>query len=300
MPGQQDFLEYHKSIAAELQATKDRVQYLIGGQHWLTVGENKEAILRKVLKGHIAETLHVGTGFVCGPHETSHQTDILISSRDKPILFGDGELRIITPDMAIAIIEVKTKVKIHELSDILQKLADDVKMIRNRGNQKCMAGLFCYEFEDEDANNVNNEYNVNHINNMNHMEEMKTKLNGLHERILRSTQKASNRDKKRAINWIAAGPNIFIRYWNKGGDVLNFNKEGPVWHSYCLKGLAHAYFLSNVVWDTCPKLRLDMQYAWFPIEGGKERYRQWYVGLKDDSPMSFDNSEVCLNQYQEA
>lgn len=293
MMRQHDFLEYHKSIAAELQATKDRIQYLIGGQHWLTVGENKEAILRKVLRSHIAETLHVGTGFVCGPHKTSHQTDILISSRDKPILFGDGELRIITPDMAIGIVEVKTKVKIPNLRNILQKLADDVEIIRTSGNQHCMAGLFSYELEDE------NLYNINNINDRNYREELRHKLNRRHKCILRSIQQISDGDENRAINWIAAGPDIFIRYWDNGYDVRS-NIAGPVWHSYCLKGLAHAYFLSNVVWDTCPHLRLDMQYAWFPIDGGKERYRQWYAGLNDVSLADFDNSEVCLDSNQEA
>jgi GrpB-like predicted nucleotidyltransferase (UPF0157 family) len=109
MPRQRDFLEYHKSISMELQATKNHVRNLIGDRHWQTDGEHKEAVLRKVLRGHIAETSHVGTGFVCGPDATSHQIDILVSSRDKPILFEDGELRFVTPDMAIGIVEVKLR-----------------------------------------------------------------------------------------------------------------------------------------------------------------------------------------------
>lgn len=256
---QRDFLEYHKSIAAELKATKDRVQYLIGPNHWLTVGEHKEAVLRKVLRGHIAETYHIGTGFVCGPDTTSHQIDILISSRDKPILFEDGELRIVTPDMAIGIVEVKTRMPMsRDLEEVLQKIADDVEMIRTNGNQQCLAGLFIYE-----------PYNTI----------------GGPERILGIVQKVTNGEESRAINWIAAGPDIFIRYWCKGEDAQSI--QGPVWHSYCLSGLAHAYFSSNVVWDICPHSELNMQYAWLPIEGGKERYRQWYIGLNDLQPRRF-------------
>ena len=278
MQRQRDFLEYHKSIAAELQATKNRVQNLIADKHWLTVGENKEAILRKVLRCHIAETLHVGTGFVCGPHKTSHQTDILISSRDKPILFQEGELRIITPDMAMGIVEVKTNTKI-KLRHVLQTLADDVEMIRSNGNQQCMAGLFIYEL---DKNNVKNE---NDANNQAFLKR-RPQLDRWEKVILRLVSKVANGDKNRVINWIAAGPDIFVRYWCEGGDIGS-NVHEPVWHSYFLKDLAHAYFLSNLVWDTCPHLELNMQYAWFPAEGGKERYRQWYVGLNDTQPRRF-------------
>ena len=49
MPIQRNFLEYHKSIARELEATKDRIRQLIGDKHWLTDGEHKEAVLRRVL-----------------------------------------------------------------------------------------------------------------------------------------------------------------------------------------------------------------------------------------------------------
>lgn len=258
MPRQRDFLEYHRSIAAELRVTKDRVQNLIGDRHWLTVGTSKEAILRKVLRGHIAETFHVGTGFVCGPDATSHQIDILISSRNKPILFGDGELRFVTPDMAIGIVEVKTQMP-GNLEDVLHTLADDVEMIRTNGNKQCMAGLFIYE-----------PYSTNEGP----------------ERILRLVREVANGNESRVINWIAAGPDIFVRYWCKGEDVQS-NIHGPVWHSYALDDLAHAYFLSNIVWDTCSHLDLNMQYAWFPIEGGKENYRRYYVGLHDTQPTRF-------------
>lgn len=253
MPIRRDFLEYHKSIAAELKVTKNRVQNLIGKNHWLTVGEHKEAVLRKVLRGHMAETFHVGTGFVCGPDSTSHQIDILISSRDKPILFGDGQLRIVTPDMAIGIIEVKTRMP-RNLNLILRKLAKDVKMIRDNGNQQCMAGLFIYEPSNAQEGP---------------------------ERILEAVQAAADGKESQVINWIAAGPDIFIRYWCKGKDVRSV-VDGPVWHGYFLRNLAHAYFLSNVIWDTCPQLQLNMQYAWFPIQGGKERYRRLYVDLEDN------------------
>lgn len=91
MPIQRDFKAYHESIADELSATKNRIRDLIGNHHWETDGAHKEAVLRKVLRNHIADSLHVGRGFICGPNKTSHQIDVLISFRDKPTLFRDGD-----------------------------------------------------------------------------------------------------------------------------------------------------------------------------------------------------------------
>jgi hypothetical protein len=252
MPIQRNFLKYHESIAAELRYAKDRIRDLIGDKHWLTDGEHKEAILRKTLRDHISETLHVGRGFVCGPEASSHQIDILISSRDKPILFGDRELRLVTPDVVVAIIEVKTQIQIKNLEKILEKLADDAEMIRTNSDQPCGTGLFVYE---------------------------KTR-NDSQERVLQCLGSVTRHNDNRVINWVALGPDVFVRYWHDGRAVES-PVQGPVWHSYVLPDLAHAYFLSNVVWDTCAQPNQDMQFAWFPVEGGKENYRQWCLGLND-------------------
>jgi len=259
MPRQRDFQAYHKSIADELRATKDRIRNLIGDQHWQADGEHKEAVLRKVLRNHIAESMHVGTGFVCGSDTTSHQIDILISSRDKPTLFRDGELLLVTPDAVAGIIEVKTGMPT-DLNDVLMKLSDDVELIRAEDNRRCRAGLFIYE---------------------------PCRQKNIHERILRILQEVSHGHEKRVVNWLAVGPSLFVRYWHDGNDV-DSPAHGPVWHSYSLTNLAHAYFLSNVVWDTCPNIDHAMQYAWFPVEGGKERYREWYVELGNNQPQRFN------------
>jgi hypothetical protein len=65
-------------------------------------------------------------------------------------------------------------------------------------------------------------------------------------------------DEKLVVNWVAAGPDLFFRYWHNGNDVAS-PVHGPVWHSYELKNLAHAYFLSNVVWDTCPGIDVSVK-----------------------------------------
>lgn len=241
----------------ELRAIKDRIRNLIGDRHWQTDGEHKEAVLRKVLRNHIADSLHVGTGFVCGSNTTSHQIDVLISSRDKPTLFRDGELLLITPDAVAGIIEVKTRMPT-DLNQVLKKLADDVAMIREN-NQRCRVGLFIYESFPVEA----------------------------HERILRLLQEVTDGDEKRVVNWLAAGPDLFFRYWNDGNNVAS-PVPGPVWHSYALNNLAHAYFLSNVVWDTCPSINPAMQFAWFPIEEGKEVFRRYYISFNEAKVRGFE------------
>lgn len=255
---QHDFREYQKSIAAELIATKDRVRHLIGGKHWLSDGEHKEAVLRKVLRTHVQETMHVGTGFVCGPDIASHQTDILLTYRDKPALFRDGELVVVTPDAAARIIEVKTRVRRDKLVTVLRQVADDVEMIRSSGNNDCRAGLFIYEM----ARNLP------------------------HEWLLEAVQQASGGSAARVVNWIAAGPDRFVRYWDKGSEV-NSPVAAGVWHSYAIERLAFAYFVSNVIWDTGEDDDPAIRSPWFSIDGGKEQLRKKYVALDDPRVMDF-------------
>ena len=101
-----DFLAYHRSLAAELNAVKDRVRYLI--RHWPTDGSFKESILRSVLKRHLPESVFIGTGFIATATDCSKQIDVLIVDKDHPRLFWDGELIIVTPEAVRAVIEVKT------------------------------------------------------------------------------------------------------------------------------------------------------------------------------------------------
>jgi hypothetical protein len=242
MPIERNFLEYHKSLSQELRSTQNRIRHLIGGNHWLTDGQHKEAVLRKILRNHIAETLHVGTGFICGESLTSNQTDIMITSRNKPDLFRDGELRFVTPDAVNAIIEVKTSVQ--NPGEVIKKIADNISMIRNESGTQCFAGLFIYEGGGE-IEVISNKY-------------------------LDALVCEAHHDLTRAINWVAVGQNLFIRFWEAGS--LDAWKKNSGWNSYHLKGLAHSYFLSNTIWDTCPSPSSSVSYAWFPVAGGKEQY----------------------------
>ncbi len=257
MPIKIDYLEYHKSLARELRATKNRVRNLIGNAHWLKEGEYKEAILRRILSAHLPESVRVGSGFVCYSDHTSTQIDIMVISKSKPTLFGDESLFFVTPDAVEAIIEVKTSQKISELRDSLNKLAKNVADIRNNGNSRCKAGLFAYEDKTNNGDDV----------------------------VLSTLFNSAEKNPERAINWVSFGPKRFFRFWSKGLDGDNLC-NGPRWHSYELKdGLAHAYFVSNVVWDTTHDKDLNTPYAWFPIEGGKQK--KWCISLYGPKPTQF-------------
>lgn len=155
MPVQPDFVKYHQSIADELKATQNRVRNLIGDRHWQTDGEHKESILRTVLRARLPSSLLVGRGFICFREGPSTQIDILITDANKPTLFKDGDLVIVTPDCVRAVIEVKTKLDAqNDYQEALSKLADVAAKIRRNnvfGNippeppHECWAGLLVFE-----------------------------------------------------------------------------------------------------------------------------------------------------------
>ena len=229
MPYPRNFAAFHKSISDELRVTQDKVRNLIGGKHWLTDGEHREAVLRKILRNHIPETYHVGKGFVTLENGTSNQTDVLITHRDHPTLFKDGDLRIVTPDAVRAIVEVKKSISNRsKLLEYLEKLAENAEKIResNPPISSCWAGLFVFDSE-------RNASNQNRID---------------HRTVLETLAQVAENKKQRAINVIALGPNDFFRFWDEGNHVTS-PISGPVWHSYALEKLAFAYFVGNLVID---------------------------------------------------
>ncbi|WP_353733683.1 DUF6602 domain-containing protein [Syntrophothermus sp.] len=267
---ERNLISYHRSIARELEATKNRVRDLIGSSHWQSDGEHKEAVLRKALRNYLPENVLVGKGFVCyksGIPQTSKQLDILIVSKSRPTLFKDGEFVIVTPDAVKAIVEVKTKISSRdELLEALKKLGEDAQRIRNEKKncqgENCWSGLFIYD-------DISLDYQV----------------------LLEACRDAANQDVLRAVNCISGGASKFIRFWRNGIEA-NSPVRGPVWHAYDLKDLAPAYFLSNLVWYVTPGMQRDMQYAWFPIEKGKETRRRWYIPLNSGEAKEFGDKEL--------
>ncbi len=267
MPVEQSFLSYHKSIGQELKTSEKRVRDLIGKSHWLTDGEHKESILRKVISDFLPEIYRTGTGFVCYPGTTtqneiknSGQIDILVTSKFNPTLFKSGELHFVTPECANAIIEVKTKLKNGEdIKKILTKLSNEIKNIRENTShhQKCWAGLFVY--------------------NKGRIKE---------EEVLKTLQKITNNDVNGAINCIVFGNDLFIRFWESGHSDAGIGNN-PVWHAYKINNLAQAYFVSNLVDYLSPIFTQHSDAAWFPIPDTKERHKMLYAKLSETEVHSF-------------
>lgn len=254
------FTEYLKSISAEMQASKDRIRLLIGGRHWQTDGEHKEAVLRKMIRSVIPSRLSLCRGFMVNHlQEGTGQVDILILDRlNKPVLFQDDELVIATPDCVRGIIEVKTKIhSAAELREVLSKLSDHLGFQKKYSDVSAFGGLFVYE--DSDISNKN---------------------------VLETLSEVAQKDYSRAINWISIGLNRFYRFWPNGLDPVAIPGEDSFWHSYELKNLAQAYFISNVIWDVSGQdvnnvFSLEQaNKVWFPLPQGKEFYKNGSIGLK--------------------
>lgn len=117
-----NFESFHRSVTEELYSIKDRIRNLVN--HWPTDGESKEVALRSVLRRHLPSSAIVGRGFIVTELQSSTQIDILIVDSNKPTLFREGDLLIVTPDAVLGVIEVKTELRSRQdMEDALIKLS---------------------------------------------------------------------------------------------------------------------------------------------------------------------------------
>lgn len=252
-----DYAAYHRSLTDELYSVKDRIRNL--ATHWGVDGESKEVALRSILRRHLPESMIVGRGFITTPADSSTQIDVLIVDANKPTLFKDGDLLIVTPDAVRAVIEVKTRLRsTGDFAEAFTKLSRVEEMCRDvTGRDSVWTGLFVYEGEDGRL--------------------FHDVLNALGRSYLET---------KRPINCASIGKDIFARYWPRGKDV-NSKENGPVWHSYLLEATAPSYFIGNLIdWITT----IDHEsaaYAWFPLLGGKEVHRRCYLPQGSENAIDF-------------
>jgi hypothetical protein len=257
-----DFSSYHLSVSEELFSLKDRIRNL--ARHWLTDGEYKEVALRNILRRHLPESVIIGRGFIVTPDDSSTQIDILIVNANKPTLFKEGDLLIVTPDAVLGIIEVKTNTD-HDIAEALVKLSNNGAMCRQvTGKDSVWTGLF--SFEDRPR---------------------------IHKRILRELGSAYHQTGQK-VNCVSCGRDVFIRFWDQGLQVGS-PENGPVWHSYALPNVAPSYFIGNLV-DSISKVDNNSAgFAWFPVLGGKERYLKYYLPIHGTTPiprMRGENMEI--------
>ena len=227
-----DFLAYHKSLATEMNAVKDRVRHLL--RHWPTDGMFKESVLRSVLRRHLPESLFIGTGFIVTASECSKQIDVLITDKARPRLFWDGDLVIVTPDAVRAVIEVKTGLDSPaSIEKTIMKLASNKKTWCNvlHGWDNWL-GLFVFE------------------------------ARGKHEdAILLALDKARKKFDVR-LDCVAYGPDLFV---DNQGKIGRTSLRGFV--AQQVDGLAAACFVTKLVNYFSQTSSFSNPLAWQPHSG---------------------------------
>ena len=118
------FIEYCLGVAQEFQARVSRMQVFV--KHNLSSGNANEIILREFLSSHSSGNYYVGQGFICIPSEqdkASRQCDILVyNQNDYPLIYSDGPIKIIWPESAGMVIEVKTNFDKKEIETALDNI----------------------------------------------------------------------------------------------------------------------------------------------------------------------------------
>lgn len=224
----------------EVNSLKSRVRQLMTNPHWLTDGEWKESVVRQILRRQLPTTALVSRGFIVSGGGESTQIDVLIHDAAKPSLFKDGDLVFVTPDAVLGIIEVKSRIRAADSSDILGKLALNAALIRRHANARAFVSLFAFEADEE----------------------------ALAAFILAASQSAPTWNHR--LDFAAIGESGFIKYWDL--DPKKPTRLYNSWHSYDLYGRAAGYFFHNVVDAISPESVLRNSDVWFPATG-KEPHR---------------------------
>jgi len=233
---------YYKSLAHEITAVKDRVQILIGKGHWQTVGSWKESVLRSILRRHIPSSFQIGSGFVLSEYGISTQIDILIYDDSGPVLFRDGDLVIVTPDIVRAAIEVKTRIKRSDLKEVIQKITRVGGILERKAKHPYpFFGIFSYEEEPLDG-----QFLLNTIKEVN-----------------------SERGLYYEIKCISLGMRQFVRFWEF--PPTGIKRLHRRWHCYDLDRIAQAYFVHNVIEHLFPDSIERNNSIWYPVDGKKSQ-----------------------------
>jgi hypothetical protein len=241
-----DVRQNFQSISNELNALKNTIRILMGGEtHWLTDGEHKEAILRKILRRFLPESIGISRGFIQSEKGLSNQMDIILYDNRFPTLFKDGELVFITSDAVKAIIEVKTKIRdLAHFKTTIKKLSENAEIVNNKG-QKKFVGLFSFEYD----GGTRNWYDC-----------LKEVTEG-------------NRDK--VITHLCLGSSEFIRYWPN--DPIS-HETLKKWRHYELNDITFGYFINNIISHVSYKSVKNNYLSWFPEES-KEKYAVGEISL---------------------
>lgn len=239
-----NFELYQKSISEEFNALKNRVRNIIGEIHWGEEGRYKEIILMNILRRVLPKQLSVGTGFVlCSDNQMTKQIDIIVYDNRFPLIFSEGDFIICSNANVVGIIEVKTKVYVGQIDEVIKKAHENGVLI----GKHIFNGIFAYD----------NQFKL--------MDEDKTSSKSLKNALGRYHG---------YVNHISFGENFFIRYWDKPGRKF--------YSLYHIEKFSFPYFISNLVElsyritseSECSYNKINDIFKYlYSIEHGKEAYK---------------------------
>lgn len=248
MPG--NVQAFQKSVTKELYILKDRVRNLIGAAHWGEEGRFKEAVVKNLLRKFLPSNFSVASGFILkalGENDNanvlSRQLDIIVYDNTLPILFSEGDLIITTITNVRAIIEVKSRIDQHTISQVLNQFDSSIENFEVEiSDNDIFTGVFAFDFN----GNINTD-----------------------------TVKDALANSKKIVRHLSLGPTYFIKHWwAEDGNGLNppITTDKNFYNLYELHDLSFSYFLNNLIDICCGGLN-DRYWFSFPIEGTKEQFR---------------------------
>ncbi|ABW19403.1 DUF6602 domain-containing protein [Alkaliphilus oremlandii] len=250
-----NFELYQKSISEEFNALKNRVRNIIGSSHWGEEGRYKEIILMNMLRRVLPKQLSVGTGFVlCSDNQMTKQIDIIIYDNRFPLIFSEGDFIICSNENVVGIIEVKTKVYVRQIEEVIKKAHENGMLIGNH----IFNGIFAYD----------NQFKL--------MNKDSRSAITLEDTLKRYPG---------YVNHISLGENFFIRYWNEQEQEENY------YSLYYIEKFSFPYFISNLIEQSyCStadnesnrdKINGIFKYL-YSIEHGKETYKFREIEVGND------------------
>ena len=125
-------IEYCLGVAMEFEARVNRMRVFV--KHNLSSGNANEVILREFLSAHTSGNFCVSQGFICtlaDGGKASKQCDILVYNQsDYPPIHSDGSIKIVWPESANMVIEVKTAFDKKDIETALENIASAKELNR--------------------------------------------------------------------------------------------------------------------------------------------------------------------------
>jgi hypothetical protein len=158
-------------------------------------------------------------------------------------------LVIITPDLCLGIIEVKTHLNAAQFNEAVKKLADNRLKISRLAQCRPFTGLFSFDHDGED-----------------------------YQPLLQYMKEAAAKSDRRYTNCVSLGTSLFFRYWYRAPENIPRNTE--IFRAYKLQDMAPAYFVHNVIEALCENSVLDNNHIWYPNQG-KEIFTLGEIALRE-------------------